>query len=197
MLVCLLCRSTVVRRRWGHRAGDAGRRGAGRGAGASLYLWRLMCHGLHQVGVRVRGPRVAMLSPGQAARRGTLRVAARPCAVASPCGRSSMVEPQPSKLVMRVRFPSPALILRSSSRFGGALVAFSTFRASACRYRGRLGPPGRKGAANQRLFFHKALFLHDHGTAAAPGKPHTGAQQTARRGPGVGTAGLSRGWPAI
>ena len=25
------------------------------------------------------------------------------------CGRSSMVEPQPSKLVMRVRFPSPAL----------------------------------------------------------------------------------------
>src|ERR1700684_1564768 len=26
-------------------------------------------------------------------------------------GRSSMVEPQPSKLVMRVRFPSPALIV--------------------------------------------------------------------------------------
>src|SRR5258708_35214919 len=34
---------------------------------------------------------------------GTLHLAAKP-----PRGRSSMAEPQPSKLVMRVRFPSPA-----------------------------------------------------------------------------------------
>ena len=31
------------------------------------------------------------------------------------CGRSSMVEPQPSKLVMRVRFPSPAPALKVTS----------------------------------------------------------------------------------
>ncbi len=69
----------------------------------------MVCPGPHQVGVRV--PRVAMLSPGRVARRGTLRVAARPYVSASPCGRSSMAEPQPSKLVMRVRFPSPALFV--------------------------------------------------------------------------------------
>ena len=35
------------------------------------------------------------------------------------CGRSSMVELQPSKLVMRVRFPSPALFMPWSARFLG------------------------------------------------------------------------------
>ena len=33
------------------------------------------------------------------------------------CGRSSMVELQPSKLVMRVRFPSPALFRSSSPAY--------------------------------------------------------------------------------
>ena len=41
--------------------------------------------------------------PGRACRAGTLPMAALPSR-----GRSSMAEPQPSKLVMRVRFPSPA-----------------------------------------------------------------------------------------
>jgi hypothetical protein len=36
------------------------------------------------------------------------RILAAPCISGPPRGRSSMAEPQPSKLVMRVRFPSPA-----------------------------------------------------------------------------------------
>ena len=54
---------------------------------------------LHPVG----SPKPTPGRPGP--RRGTVRYAgaARP-----PRGRSSMAEPQPSKLVMRVRFPSPA-----------------------------------------------------------------------------------------
>ena len=44
--------------------------------------------------------------------------------VSCACGRSSMVEPQPSKLMVRVRFPSPALwstrILRDVAQLGSA-----------------------------------------------------------------------------
>ena len=43
---------------------------------------------------------------------------------APPRGRSSMVEPQPSKLVMRVRFPSPALSRPlSSSQLRGMVIS--------------------------------------------------------------------------
>jgi hypothetical protein len=47
--------------------------------------------------------RLALAPPTHRHQAGTLPVATKP-----PRGRSSMAEPQPSKLVMRVRFPSPA-----------------------------------------------------------------------------------------
>ncbi len=40
------------------------------------------------------------------------------------CGCSSMVEPQPSKLVTWVRFPSPALQLQRKSRPTGRLLLY-------------------------------------------------------------------------
>jgi hypothetical protein len=59
-----------------------------------------------------------MLGPGEGGARSNWMVAlhrtgpdpVRYGIAEPPCGRSSMVEPQPSKLVMRVRFPSPAPI---------------------------------------------------------------------------------------
>ena len=41
-----------------------------------------------------------------------------------PCGCSSMVEPEPSKLMTRVRFPSPAPRLNRSSAYAGGLFLF-------------------------------------------------------------------------
>jgi hypothetical protein len=43
-------------------------------------------------------------------------------------GRSSMVEPQPSKLVMRVRFPSPALTVTAQVK--GMIIRFGMISKS-------------------------------------------------------------------
>lgn len=80
----------------------------------------------------IRFPRHPAAPAGRAigiseARFGTVSVAddieAIP-SVSCACGRSSMVEPQPSKLMVRVRFPSPALwstrILRDVAQLGSA-----------------------------------------------------------------------------
>jgi hypothetical protein len=56
-----------------------------------------------------RPPRCARRDLPGPRRRYATRVRSSPLtSSAPPCGRSSMAEPQPSKLVMRVRFPSPA-----------------------------------------------------------------------------------------
>ena len=54
-----------------------------------------------------------------------------------PRGRSSMAEPQPSKLVMRVRFPSPALTVSRSHRHPLACQGCVTWPLYALRQAGR------------------------------------------------------------
>jgi hypothetical protein len=104
---------------------------------------------LHPVG----SPKPTPGRPGT--RRGTVRYAgaARP-----PRGRSSMAEPQPSKLVMRVRFPSPAPPQQPSSEPPRAPKGPPSRHASglACPLRARCTratsfPPGAdEGLAHSR-----------------------------------------------
>ena len=63
------------------------------------------------------------------------------------CGCSSMVEPQPSKLVMRVRFPSPAPIRDPSDRTS-SIQAFAARRSAAREL--KLPFPSSRCAARRR-----------------------------------------------
>jgi hypothetical protein len=70
----------------------------------------------------------------------------------SSCGRSSMAEPQPSKLVMRVRFPSPAPTRNPSSAALSSPLISTPRRlpGSTCPLRATgmpLGAPSRRHRA--------------------------------------------------
>ena len=94
-------------------------------------------------GHRTRGS--VMLSCGSAAANPRdASAAAKPVRygiAARPRGRSSMVEPQPSKLVMRVRFPSPALSV--PAQVMGMIIGFlKNLHEARFRPRARCVPDG-------------------------------------------------------
>lgn len=94
------------------------------------------------------------------------------------CGRrgcSSMVEPQPSKLVMRVRFPSPAL---RTDRMESAPVAQRTEQEPSKLLVGGSNPPGGAGFGSHMV----AVAQLDRAPGCGPGGRGFETRRPPRRG---------------
>jgi hypothetical protein len=115
-------------------------------------------------------------------RTGTLRHSAQAR------GRSSMAEPQPSKLVMRVRFPSPALIYAGQSRctYRLAYIGCRSCHIRATREHRFALCRARPAVPRATRLLAESHFVNDHVSAGiwsaarrSPG-PSAGAQHSTR-----------------
>jgi hypothetical protein len=137
-------------------------------------------------------------------RRETVRYRCRSCVRRGCRGRSSMVELQPSKLVMRVRFPSPAPA-HQQFRFAVHMIPVSgRLPAGKTAYSGvfpaRLRPSNRimvtRGAgwtthcSTQNGGSHKAGHENLNPGPASPRCPKTRSRGLPPDGPGIQTGGL-------
>ena len=82
------------------------------------------------------------------------------------CGRSSMAEPQPSKLVMRVRFPSPAPTPKPQAAASAAAASHESDRRS--NHPRATYVPHRQRITHSHGLVRVVLIGHRHMAASSP-----------------------------